>query len=353
VTTCREIEGLLGRRLDEEATPAERARAEAHLAVCPGCRAEAAALGRTDRALRRAFAGHPFDAALARRVAAAARARPAGRVVPGPWARLRGAVTAAAAAAVLVAVGLAVRAGFAPGGASGPIGVASAAPVARVRALLDGRVRVSHGDGIGDVSYVAPGGELALRAGDRITTETRGGEIELPDGTRVIVRADTRVVLLGGAAGEAGGIALGGAFGEVFCEVAKQAPGRTFRVETPGARVEVVGTRFGVRLEAGGATVATVLEGQVRMAPLAGGEAVLLGRDEQGRVAARDAAVRVGRVAAWRDLAWATGGAQPGGAEPAPAPAPGGSVGEPVPPAAAGADAAGDAGDADLPVGPR
>jgi anti-sigma factor RsiW len=350
MATCREISDALSRHLDGEASPAERARVDAHLAACRACREEAQALGRVDAAAQRAFAGHPFDAALARRISEAAarqrtpsgRVRPEPKIIEGPWARLRRGWPAAAAAALLLTAGLAIRAGFrsperpAPGGAA-PL-------LASVRALESGRVRVARG-GIGDVSYVAPGGELGLRAGDVVLAEARGGEIAFADGSRVLVRPDTRVAVRAAEGRE--GVEILGGEGELYCEVAHQRAGERFQVETGAALVDVVGTRFGVRLERG-AAIATVLEGTVRVTPTAGGEAVLLSKDERARTLAAGGA-RVERVRARAELVWALGKPPVESVPPAPSDA------TPTPPpSGVGAPTPAPGGDEDLPVrGPR
>lgn len=78
-----------------------------------------------------------------------------------------------------------------------------------------------------------------------------------------------------------------------------------FRVRTPSARVEVAGTRFGVRHDAAGTSVA-VLEGRVRVAD-SGGERLLEAGTEQA------AAGRAGPLGdAWRaDLVQALGAPRP------------------------------------------
>lgn len=346
MATCHETSDALSRHLDRESSPAERARVEAHLASCAACAAEAQGLRQVDAAMRRAFAGNPFGPALARRIAdaAAKRRTPSGRVltqakvIEAPWARIRRAWPAAAAAALLIAMGLVIRSGF--NSTVEPAAGRNLA-AATVRSLANGRVRVSRG-GIGDVSYVTPGGELALRAGDVVLAEAHGGEITFEDGSRVVIRSDTQVAVRASESAE--GVEIRGGYGELYCEVTKQPGGRTFQVETHSARVDVVGTRFGVRYD-GGVTVATVLEGRVRLAPAAGGE-VMLGADDRGRTIASGGA-EVRRVRAREELSWILGRA-PADPEPPvatpPPPPPLQSSPEDRPPAPPGVDQ-------DLPIG--
>jgi hypothetical protein len=337
---CRDVLEGLSRHIDGETAGAERARIEAHLASCAACREEAASFRGLDCALRRAFCAHPFDRALARRIAEKAIGGGA-RIVRRPiFERLRIALPLAAAAALLVAAGLAIRSGvLREKGAGG----ARDAAIAWVRLGATGRVRVAQGAGIGAASYVVPGTEFVLRAGDRVLADGAGAEVVFRDGSRALLRADTQVEL------REAGLALAGP-GEVYCEVAKQAPGRRFTVETPMAKAEVIGTRFGVRVESG-VFSATVLDGRVRVVPQTGGEPVLLARDERVRFGLA-AESRLESVSARRELAWALG-REPvpepaGGPEPPkpparPAPTPGEPVPEPPVPRPP----------VDLPIGPR
>lgn len=308
--TCRDVRDALSRFLDGESPAGEAARVRAHAASCAACRAELDALERTHAATRRAFAKHPFDAALARRIAAAAAnasARPGegagarGRVIPGPWAAARRAAPRAAAAAALLAVGLGAWLVLRGGPGAGPGGAAAA--IASVRAVEGGRLVVARGGGLGDVTTVAPGETVELRAGDRVAVDRREGEILFPDATRVLVRPDTRVRV------DESAVAIEGGPGELFCQVRPRPAGApSFRVETPAASAEVLGTSFGVRYE-GGAAVVTVLEGRVRVVPHAGPPgalAVVVARDERAR-APEGGAPSLERVAARRELAWALG----------------------------------------------
>jgi transmembrane sensor len=98
--------------------------------------------------------------------------------------------------------------------------------------------------------------------------------------------------------------------GEAFFEVAPQASGHLFRVETRTAQVEVLGTAFNLREDSGSGTCAVAVhEGSVRLTaggPMGGGSVVL----NSGESALYDAAkLRLtkssGRAA--NDAAWFTG----------------------------------------------
>ena len=90
--------------------------------------------------------------------------------------------------------------------------------------------------------------------------------------------------------------------GEAYFDVVRD-PARPFRVETPAGSVEVLGTRFNLRLRDGRATV-TVAEGRVAARPASGGPAQVLGPGEESIVTAAAAGtpVAVDRAAgeAWR-----------------------------------------------------
>jgi ferric-dicitrate binding protein FerR (iron transport regulator) len=98
------------------------------------------------------------------------------------------------------------------------------------------------------------------------------------------------------------------AAGEAAFEVA-HAPGRAFRVVAGVAEAIAVGTRFDVRLQ-GAATVVTVAEGRVRVAPTArpGGSAasagIQLGPDQQVTVGTGDWPEKPVAVDAQRSTAW-------------------------------------------------
>jgi anti-sigma factor RsiW len=362
-SACRQVEDGLSRFVDGESVGAERERIAAHLQGCESCREEAAAFRAIDRAVAGALSRHPFDRALARKIAESAeRARGGGRgrVVPAParapWVRRAGAV--AAAAAVLVAGGLFIRAALERGGPEVP----RAAEIATVRGPEGARIRVLRTGAIGESLTVAPGGAAALREGDRVLVERAGAELLLRDGTRVLVRPDTQVEVREAL------VALVGGPGELYCEVpagpvlrsgaggareaAERLPGRRFAVETPMARAEVLGTKFGVCV-LGGDTIVTVVEGRVRVIAQTDRAAIELAADERVRVGARTG-MRVEGVNARGELRWTMGGEEP---LPAPAGRPeekprSGRPAPPVQPVPRAEETPGPP-PVDLPIGPR
>lgn len=68
---CFEVLERLSDYLDDELTPAERARVDAHLADCDWCERFGGAMGRAVGALRSGLAPTPLDAERAARLAAA------------------------------------------------------------------------------------------------------------------------------------------------------------------------------------------------------------------------------------------------------------------------------------------
>jgi len=273
---------------DEMLTDAERAEARTLEADAP-----------LARALEGAFAAHPFDARLAAKISAAAKAsRGSGRIVrppvkPAPlverW-RLddetapsesgrrrveRTLRTYAVAAALLVAGGLAVALfgpGVTPRGGVG--GGGAAIEVASITATTGAGACVIRGGGEG---YAPEGRALPLRAGDRVRAERRSVEIALAGGGSLLVRSDTTVEV------RPGGVAIVDGPGVIALAFdPKSGSGKDFRVETPdGVTAHVRGTRFCVRFD-GDRTVTTVLEGAVAVSVAPRGE----------RAAAGDAAPR-------------------------------------------------------------
>jgi transmembrane sensor len=97
--------------------------------------------------------------------------------------------------------------------------------------------------------------------------------------------------------------------GEAFFEVAPQASGHLFRVETRTARVEVLGTAFNLREDGGSGTCAVAVhEGSVRLT--AGGPAggsVVLNSGESARYDAAKLRLSKSSGRAANDAAWFTG----------------------------------------------
>ncbi len=355
---CRDIRDVLSRHLDGECRPEEAARVRAHVARCAGCRAELDRLGRVDRLVRTAVAGHPFGPALAARVCArvaAARAGGEGRtaapasgpVRPGTAGAspnvirlpaLRRLIPYAAAAAVLVAGLLALRQLDRVGGQGPSIGVAR---LGAVVAPSGAAVRVRRA---GVLTSVVPGQAVELRAGDEVVVApgAPGAEVRLDDGSHVTLDGGTVVALAGATAGR---ISVGLDEGRLVARVAPRSAGRAFAVRTADASVEVVGTVFGVHTVPGEGTRVAVLDGRVLCAR--GAESIVLSAGEAATV--RPASALAARAADARaELAWALGGRKPApvpaAGVPPPAPRPSPAAGpRPQPPAGSGGG--------DLPIG--
>jgi hypothetical protein len=254
---CENMTDALSRLVDGECARPEAERVRAHAAGCAGCREALDDLEVADRALRAALGRHPFDAALAARIAAAARRQDTGapRVLRFP----RRAVPFAAAAAALVAVTLAVRFGADRPAAPKP----APAVVASITADKDAGVLVMRGSNQG---YVPSGARYALRAGDRLRAERRMAAISFADGSEVLVRPDTTVEV------QRLEVAVVDGPGEVFASAAPAAArgGARVRVGAPGdVSVVVLGTRFSVRFD-GEEVLTTVAEDEVGVLPAPG-----------------------------------------------------------------------------------
>ena len=141
-----------------------------------------------------------------------------------------------------------------------------------------------------DIISVRSGGSLF--GGDRLQTPVTA-TLVWPDGSRVVLGAQTRVDLTRPALGPGCRLEQGSA----MADIAPQRPGLPFTLATPEARVEVLGTRFqvvaGVRR-----TQVDLHEGIVRLTRAADGDALTLRADEFALVAANEDFVVRSRTAA-------------------------------------------------------
>ena len=257
-----------------------------------------------DRLLSGAFRAQPFDAKLASRISAAARAMPPaadregirgeragdrtpaadlapsapGRVAPAgasparparpgrarePQAAARPPIASsrlnarafAIAAGFIVAVGATIHL-FSSGETERH---APALEVASVTVDADAGALVIRP---GDSGYASPGRRVALHEGDRVRAERRSVAIAFADGSEVRIRPETTLEV------RQGEVEIIGEAGELYASVTPRAPGApAFRVAAPGGvEVAVIGTRFGVRVD-GGDVLATVAEGVIQMQP--------------------------------------------------------------------------------------
>ena len=121
-----------------------------------------------------------------------------------------------------------------------------------------------------------------LRADHRTATGERR-TVELAEGSRITLNTGTALALDLDAEGRRARLFRGEAFFAVTRE-----PARPFRVETPAGSVEVLGTRFNVRL-ADDRTIVTVVEGRVAALSRAGGMAQPIGAGQQSVITAAGA----------------------------------------------------------------
>lgn len=123
--------------------------------------------------------------------------------------------------------------------------------------------------------------------------------VRLEDGSRVHLNVDSRIKVA--FSEDRRRIVL--ARGEAFFDVAHDAA-RPFVVEADGARIRALGTRFGVRREAGAVQV-TLLQGSVQVRPDEGRPPVVLKPNQQAFVSGGH--VRTAGVDAAQATSWTTG----------------------------------------------
>jgi len=136
---------------------------------------------------------------------------------------------------------------------------------------VHGRVLLENGQSPREVDQIE-----YVRAGQWVETSSRSeAAILLPDASRLSVRPRSRVQI----AEENHGARLVVERGELRVDAAKQTPGNWLTIETPGARITVLGTRLDVhvvqRLDGRKQTRVSVRSGKVEMES-AGGKVVLL-----------------------------------------------------------------------------
>lgn len=314
---CEEAQSLVSRDLDRELAAADRARLDAHLAACPACAREKAALAGADALLRDALPRDAFGADFARdvlravehapRTEARPEARPATRgavVAFADLVRSRGAGLIAASAAAVLFFSLATGSLFGPAPHEPGTHPAAGGPAIVARAYGKGlRVTgenttphlLAQGETVRpDEAILNTSGAGTLFIGDasRIAAfqPERGDDPEL---TRVDLRPDTtlsfHVERDGGTT-----VSLTGIGGVAYFEVAKQE--HPFRVASSQLLATVMGTKFVVEASQQASTVA-VVEGRVRVTS-ATQHVVLSARQEasfaasQGILVARPSAPR-------------------------------------------------------------
>jgi len=230
---CELAERWLSRAIDEEISAEEEALLERHLDTCPRCRSEREKLLMEVQRLESGFAGitAELDDLLRGRLGAD---RIAGARAPSrpPASGVRRVGAVAALAAVIVAAALFLD--RSPP-AAGPEVVAEWNAAGLIR-IEGGVARLSEG-----------AGSALLASGARVRVPV-GGDLSIgfPAGDRARLGADGECALL--ALGERTEVEL--VTGRAAFEVEPRS-GESFAVLTPHARIEVVGTRFGVIHEAG------------------------------------------------------------------------------------------------------
>ena len=272
VTSCKDVLARLSSFLDARLPAGEQGEVQRHLDACVPCQEERAALERTDALVMAALSDHPFTDAGVQELLGKLPLSTLGqsaRLERAPVRRFRpagGMGVALAAAALLVGLGLGLTTTDSPA-AGDPV----AAPN-EVLAQANAGILVLGEDGSSTIVKDTP-----IRAGDRVVALETPASISLPDGSQVVLHADTEVKL---RRDRDGGITveMARSEGKVYCEVAKRQ--RPFRVAARGLEVSVLGTRFLVDQASRFATV-TVVSGRVLAA--AGPDRRILTADEQAQ----------------------------------------------------------------------
>jgi ferric-dicitrate binding protein FerR (iron transport regulator) len=275
---CFETEAQLVELLDGKLDQARELAMHAHLETCAECRQRAETWGHLVPVMRRLAPPAPsplrarrMELEIERLLATKAAARPAR---PGRRVVLATTVVLAAAAAAVLVISPRRHVG---------------------RPSLAVEVVAVDGD--------ARAGGAPLRAGARLEAN---GDVVVQEGASVSLSLAGARLQLGGPAqlavgGEVGHVALGLQRGTLTAAVTHRAPGSTFVVSTSEGRVEVRGTRFVVRAQAGRSTV-SVDEGRVAIFTRGGAEKSVgagerLELDQAGFVAAAEAATAAPAIA--------------------------------------------------------
>jgi ferric-dicitrate binding protein FerR (iron transport regulator) len=289
---CDRIFERLSSYLDGEMDPKEYAEVRAHLSQCATCRAEYEALKADSDLIRSALEAHAFDEDFSRRIARRLRAEPELRprrvvAMPTGWKVL----CLAAAAALLVAIGFLLYPYREVPSDSTPL-----TQIARFGGENEAKLLVSRR---GENFWLDPGKRSQLCAGDIVGNNSHQSVIlDLKDRSRLSLNSKTFVRL--DRVDGVYEVNLMGRSGEIFAEVMPQKKG--FRVRTPDMTVEVLGTKFNVKVRATG-TETTVVEGTVRCTNDRG-EAVVLKAGEQATGRRRWNGLRVKKVRALDHILW-------------------------------------------------
>lgn len=134
-----------------------------------------------------------------------------------------------------------------------------------------------------------PDGGQRVEAGTRIAVRSGSARMRWEDGSELMLAGDGSLRIEDPAQGKL----LLLERGRVEAQVAAQPAGRPFRLRSPLARIEVLGTRFALSAD-DGLTRLRVEEGRVRFAALSGGEALLVVPGREAEVPASGPARWVG-----------------------------------------------------------
>lgn len=267
--------------LGEGLSPLDTALLRAHEAACPACAAEAAAFRSLNSGVLEAV---PNDEQIEAIIRAAAMA-PSTTVAPvrRRWLPSRSIVGVAAACLAAAAAALVVvRAGEPAGPSAQPAPVAHAPLPAALPREAEGASAPAHGAEALWTASSAPSCRVVL--GDVTLCLDSGSEAR----TDRLTGTSAVLELLRGRA---------------VASLARRPPGSSFAIETAAGSVRAVGTIFSVEVEAGGATIARVVRGEVAVQARDVPEPQRLLAGQALRVGAAGEVVPIGAEARKRDLA--------------------------------------------------
>lgn len=266
--SCDQARLLLSSLLAEPVDAAETEALGGHLADCEGCRRQAEALFRQDRALTELMAAEIADVLVAR-IRQELRSTPPQERGPGsgeaPLSKQASAASGRSRFKWAIGLAASVALAFGIWHLTVPGGGNRGAP--RLQSVE------------GEVYLATPTSRAPARVGDvfspTTTLQTVGEEslaaIVYLDGTRLDVGPDSALTELSDASAIGKRVSL--TQGSLTAEVSRQRPGRPMILATPQAEVVVLGTKFSVSGSAEGTHVETA-EGVVQLTRTSDGQSV-------------------------------------------------------------------------------
>lgn len=172
--------------------------------------------------------------------------------------------------------------------------------------------KLAHQDGVtitksadGQLVYDLSTASASSVIGTNTIETPRGGEYQviLPDGTKVWMNADSKLVFPAAFSGDQRKVELSG---EAYFEVARNKR-KPFLVSSAGQTVEVLGTHFNISAYSDDNSLkTTLLEGSVKVVGKTSGQAMILVPDQQSNLS-RGGMIKVAQVKAEDAIAWKNG----------------------------------------------